>query len=95
MQVDVTRFVAFVKSPLLFERNTSHAPSSDHALRETVGRVVEMTTPDVGLSPVSVRPEDDRVKVRPAAASRNQLDSHRAPVGLDLVAAAPQHCNSG
>jgi len=50
VEVDVTRLVAFVKSPLLFERNTSHAPSSDHALGEPIGRVVKMTTPDVGLS---------------------------------------------
>jgi hypothetical protein len=45
VQVDVARFVAFVKSPFLFERNTSHAPSSDHARGETTVRVVEMTTP--------------------------------------------------
>jgi hypothetical protein len=45
VEVDVTRLVAFVKSPLLFERNTSHAPSSDHALGEPIGRVVKMTTP--------------------------------------------------
>jgi hypothetical protein len=45
VEVDVTRLVAFVKSPLLFERNTSHAPSSDHALGEPIGQVVKMTTP--------------------------------------------------
>ncbi len=95
MQVDVTRLVAFVKSPLLFERNTWHAPSSDHTLGKTIRRVVEMTTPNVGLSSVSVRSEHDRVKVHPPAAGSNQLDSHWAPVGLDLVAAARQHLNDG
>ena len=54
-----------------------------------------MTTATVGLSSVSVRPEHDRVKVHPSAAGSNQLDSHWAPVGLDLVAAARQHFNDG
>jgi hypothetical protein len=87
VQVGVTRLVALVKSLLLFERNTSHGPSTDHALGEAIGWVVEMTTSNVGLSSVSVRPEHDRVKVDPSAARGNQLDSHGTPVGLDSVAA--------
>jgi hypothetical protein len=70
-----------VKSPLLFEQNTSHGASTDHALGEAIGWVVEMTTSNVGLSSVSVRPEHDRVKVHPSAARGNQLDSHGTPVG--------------
>jgi hypothetical protein len=88
VQVGVTRLVALVKSLLLlFERNTSHGPSTDHALGKAIGWVVEMTTSNVGLSSVSVRPEHDRVNVDPSGARGNQLDSHGTPVGLDSVAA--------
>jgi hypothetical protein len=95
MQVDVPGLVAFVKSPLLFERKTPHPPSSDHALGEAMGRVVEMTAAKVGLSAVSVRPEHDRVKVYPSPARCNKLDAHWTPVGLYLVADAPQRPNGG
>ena len=71
VQVDGTRFVAFVESPLLVERDTLHAPPSDHALGEAIRRVVKMTTPKVGLSSVSVGSEHDRVKVHPSAAGSN------------------------
>jgi hypothetical protein len=95
MQVDVARLVAFVKSPLLLEGKASHTSPGDQAIGETIGRVVEMTTRDVGLSPVSVSPENDRVKVHAAATGSNQLYSHRTPVGFYLVAAALQHADSG
>jgi hypothetical protein len=88
VQVGVTRLVALVKSPLLLERNASYGPSTDHALGEAIGWVVEMTTSNVGLSSVSVRPERNRVKVHSSAARGNQLDSQGTPVGLDSVAAS-------
>jgi len=38
VQVGVTRLLALVKSLLLlFERNTSHGPSTDHALGKAIG----------------------------------------------------------
>jgi hypothetical protein len=90
MQVDVTRLVPVVKPQLLLTRQTSHGSPGNHALVECIRRVVEATTVDIGLPTVAIDPEDDRMEVDPAAARRNQLDPHRAPVSLYPVAAPLQ-----
>jgi hypothetical protein len=95
VQVGVTRLVALVKSPLLSERKTSARTSTDYALGEAIGRVVEMTTHNVGLSSVSVRPEHDRVKVHPSAARGNQLDSHGSPHPLGVGRSQAGECMLG
>ena len=95
MKIDIARLIAIVESPLLLGRKASHTLPGDQPFIEPIRRVVEVTTTDVGLLPVSFSPEDDRVKVHPAAARSNQLDPNRMPVGLYTVAAAFQRPKRG
>ena len=89
MPVDVAQRVAAPEPQLLRSRQAGHVGAVQPTGRERVGRVAEDGAVQARLLAVPARAEDDRVQVD-AALRCDQLDPHRAPVGLDAVAPTRQ-----
>jgi hypothetical protein len=91
--VVVSRLIAGMEPQLLIDGKTRDRNALDRPGGEAVTWILEVAAVDVGLAPVTVGVEDERVEIDPTAGLGDQFNANGAPVGLHRKAAKFESCD--
>ena len=80
-----------MKAQLHIAGQARYAHAAKSALVERLGRIVELSTADIGLAAVTGRVENHRVNIDPTAALGDELNTNRSPIGFHAVTPALQN----